>query len=95
MTHKLTPCFWLKSEAEEAALYYAKLFKSPAPSINRMPVAEGPARAAAGEMTVDASLVTLDFALRHQLLPAAEAAALAVRAAPLWQGPSRLGGATP
>ena len=37
MTQKLTPCFWLKSEAEEAALYYAKLFKSPAPSINRMP----------------------------------------------------------
>jgi predicted 3-demethylubiquinone-9 3-methyltransferase (glyoxalase superfamily) len=37
MAQKLTTCFWFKSEAEEAALYYAKLFKSPAPSINRMP----------------------------------------------------------
>jgi len=64
-------------------------------SITCMPVAEALARAAAGEMTVDASLVTLDFALRHQLLPAADAAALAARAAPLWQGPSRLGGDTP
>ena len=64
-------------------------------SITCMPVAEALARAAAGEMTVDASLVTLDFALRHQLLPAADAAALAARAAPLWQGPSRLGGHTP
>ena len=64
-------------------------------SIQCMPVAEALARAAAGEMTVDASLVTLDFALRHQLLPAADAAALAARAAPLWQGPSRLDGHTP
>jgi len=64
-------------------------------SIQCMPVAEALARAAAGEMTVDASLVTLDFALRHQLLPAADAAALAARAAPLWQGPSRLDGDTP
>jgi len=64
-------------------------------SITCMPVAEALARAAAGEMTVDASLVTLDFALRHQLLPAAEAAALAMRAALLWQGPSRLGDDTP
>ena len=57
-------------------------------SITCMPVAEALARAAAGELTVDASLVTLDFALRHQLLPAAEASALAARAAHLWQGPS-------
>lgn len=33
-----------------------------------MPVAEALARAAAGEMTVDATLVTLDFALRRGLL---------------------------
>ncbi len=59
-------------------------------SIQCMPVAEALARAAAGEMTVDASLVTLDFALRHQLLPAAEAAALAARAAHLWLGPSAM-----
>ena len=37
MSQKLTTCFWFKSEVEEAALYYAKLFKSPAPTIDRMP----------------------------------------------------------
>ncbi|MEP7240658.1 MAG: VOC family protein [Devosia sp.] len=37
MTQKLTTCLWLASEAEAAALYYAKLFGSAAPSINRMP----------------------------------------------------------
>ena len=41
-----------------------------------LPVAEALERAAAGEMTVDAALVTLDFGLRHGLLPAAEQAAL-------------------
>ena len=59
-------------------------------SITRMPVAEALARAAAGEMTVDAALVTLDFALRHQLLPPDDMAALAARCQALWQGPSRL-----
>jgi 8-oxo-dGTP pyrophosphatase MutT (NUDIX family) len=59
-------------------------------SISLMPVAEALARAAAGEMTVDASLVTLDFALRHRLLPADRAAALAARTAHLWLGPARL-----
>ncbi len=39
-------------------------------SIARLPVAEALARAAAGEMTVNAALVTLDFALRQQLLGA-------------------------
>jgi 8-oxo-dGTP pyrophosphatase MutT (NUDIX family) len=48
-----------------------------------LPVAEAIERAARGEMTVDASLVTLDFALRHGLLPPAQAAALAPRLAPL------------
>jgi predicted 3-demethylubiquinone-9 3-methyltransferase (glyoxalase superfamily) len=37
MTQKLTPCLWVETQAEEAALYYAKLFGSTAPSINRMP----------------------------------------------------------
>ena len=59
-------------------------------SISLMPVAEALARAAAGEMTVDAALVTLDFALRHQLLPPGERAALAARSQALWRGPSRL-----
>jgi hypothetical protein len=31
-----------------------------------MPVGEAIARAAAGELTTDAALVTLDFALRHR-----------------------------
>jgi 8-oxo-dGTP pyrophosphatase MutT (NUDIX family) len=59
-------------------------------SLTLMPVAEALACAAAGEMTVDAALVTLDFALRHRLLPEARAQALAVRSQPLWHGLSRL-----
>ena len=59
-------------------------------SVHCLPVAEALARAAAGEMTVDASLVTLDFALRHQLLPDAQAQRLAEQAAPLWCGPASL-----
>ena len=59
-------------------------------SITLMPVADALACAAAGDMTVDASLVTLDFALRHQLLGAADAAALAARASHLWLGAARL-----
>jgi 8-oxo-dGTP pyrophosphatase MutT (NUDIX family) len=47
------------------------------------PVAEAIDRAAGGEMTVDAALVTLDFALRHGLLAAEEAVALAPRLAAL------------
>ena len=46
-------------------------------SLACLPVAQALAHAAAGEMTVDAALVTLDFALRHSLLPATEQAALA------------------
>jgi hypothetical protein len=41
-----------------------------------LPVAEALERAAGTEMTVDAALVTLDFALRHALIDAAEAADL-------------------
>lgn len=53
-------------------------------SLTRMPVAEAFERAAAGEMTVDATLATLDFALRHRLLPADAHAALAAASAALW-----------
>jgi 8-oxo-dGTP pyrophosphatase MutT (NUDIX family) len=42
-----------------------------------LPIDEALECAADGEMTTDAALATLDFALRHGLLPPAEAAALA------------------
>lgn len=48
------------------------------------PVDEAIELAANGEMTVDAALVTLDFALRHRLLDAGEHEGLARRAATLW-----------
>jgi 8-oxo-dGTP pyrophosphatase MutT (NUDIX family) len=44
-----------------------------------MPVAQALAEAASGAMTVDAALATLDFALRHRLLPGDEGLALAGR----------------
>jgi len=44
-----------------------------------LPVGEALALAATERMTVDAALVTLDFALRHQLLPPPEARALGAR----------------
>lgn len=59
-------------------------------SVALMPVAEALACAAAGEMTVDAALVTLDFALRHRLLPAEAQARLAAQTAALWLGDARL-----
>lgn len=49
-------------------------------------VAHALALAASDEMTVDASLVTLDFALRHRLFDAARHAALAAAAADLLSG---------
>ncbi|HET9976393.1 MAG TPA: DUF4743 domain-containing protein [Burkholderiaceae bacterium] len=51
--------------------------------LHRWPVADAIERAAAGEMTVDAALVTLDFALRHGLLAAGDAVDLAPRMAAL------------
>jgi 8-oxo-dGTP pyrophosphatase MutT (NUDIX family) len=54
--------------------------------VMRLPVAEAIESAATGEMTVDAALVTLDFALRHRLLPSADATALALRLEPLLHG---------
>ena len=59
-------------------------------SLHRWPVAEALARAAAGEMTVDAGLATLDCALRHGLLPADDAARLAAALAPLVSGHAAL-----
>jgi 8-oxo-dGTP pyrophosphatase MutT (NUDIX family) len=51
------------------------------------PVDDALALAAAGEMTVDAALVTLDFALRHGLAGTAEAAALHAAMRPLRYAP--------
>lgn len=48
-----------------------------------LPVSDAIGLAAKGEMTVDAALVTLDFALRHRLLPQADRLQLAARLAPL------------
>ena len=55
-------------------------------SVALLPVADALACAAAGEMTVDAALATLDFALRHRLLPADAHRRLSVRAEALWCG---------
>lgn len=51
-----------------------------------LPVAEALALAATDRITVDAGLVTLDFALRHRLLPLAHHAPLLAALAPLRQG---------
>lgn len=51
-----------------------------------LPVRQALAQARDGEMTVDAALATLDFALRHGLLPADEAAGVDAAAAGLWHG---------
>lgn len=56
--------------------------------LHRMPVDEALEHAAAGEMTVDAALVTLDFAVRHRLLPPAEHAALQAALQPLHLSPA-------
>lgn len=53
-------------------------------SLRLLPVDEALALAAGGAMTVDAALVTLDFALRHRLLAAADHARLAQRTAHLF-----------
>jgi 8-oxo-dGTP pyrophosphatase MutT (NUDIX family) len=49
-----------------------------------LPLAQAIELAASERMTVDASLVTLDFVLRHRLLPDALATPLAERCAALW-----------
>jgi 8-oxo-dGTP pyrophosphatase MutT (NUDIX family) len=52
--------------------------------LQRMPIAQALRCAAGDEMTVDASLVTLDFALRHALLHAGDERDLAARMSALW-----------
>lgn len=53
-----------------------------------LPVADAVALAAGSTMTVDAALVTLDFALRHHLLEPGEHQRLSERSATLWLGPA-------
>jgi 8-oxo-dGTP pyrophosphatase MutT (NUDIX family) len=55
-------------------------------SIRRLPLSEAIDCAAGGEMTLDAALVTLDFALRHDCFDAVTATALAHRLQPLLRG---------
>ena len=55
-----------------------------------MPVAEALDQAAGEAMTVDAALATLDFALRHRLLPNRQQERLAEASATLWVGTSGL-----
>lgn len=55
-----------------------------------MPVSEALALAATNEMTVDAGLVTLDFALRHRLLPAERHVVLEHQLAALRTGQANL-----
>ena len=54
--------------------------------LSLLPLPQALALAASEEMTVDASLVTLDFALRHRLLDDRVAHALAAEVAPLFEG---------
>ena len=54
-----------------------------------MPVAQALEHARRGDMTVDAALATLDFALRHGLLDEAEAALLGPATEGLWVSPAR------
>jgi len=59
-------------------------------SFTLMPVEQALAHAAAGDMTVDAALVMLDFALRHRLLTTPRHQHLQALALPLWLGRARL-----
>jgi 8-oxo-dGTP pyrophosphatase MutT (NUDIX family) len=53
-------------------------------------VAQALAHAAVGDMALDAALVTLDFALRHRLLPASRHQHLQALAEGLWVGRAQL-----
>ena len=55
-----------------------------------MTVAQALAHASAGDMTVDAALATLDFALRQRLLPASRHPHLQALAEGLWVGRAQL-----
>ncbi len=59
-------------------------------SFTLMPLAQALDHAAAGRMTVDASLATLDFALRHRLLGANLHQHLRALSEGLWCGPALL-----
>ena len=59
-------------------------------SLTLMPLDQALAHAAAGDMTVDASLATLDFALRHRLLAANLHQHLRALCEGLWNGPASL-----
>ena len=59
-------------------------------SFTLMPLAQALAHAAAGHMTVDAALVTLDFALRHRLLPTLQHQHLQALSEVLWIGRASL-----
>ena len=59
-------------------------------SLALMPLDQALAHAAAGDMTVDATLATLDFALRHRLLAANLHQHLRAMCDGLWCGPASL-----
>ena len=59
-------------------------------SFTLLPLAQALAHAAAGHMTVDAALVTLDFALRHRLLPTPQHQHLQALSDGLWLGRASL-----
>ncbi len=64
-------------------------------SLRLVPVDEAIALAAGDAMTVDAALVTLDFALRHALLDDASHARLSARAAMQWHATTPAAGTVP
>jgi 8-oxo-dGTP pyrophosphatase MutT (NUDIX family) len=64
-------------------------------ALRLLPVEEAIALAAGDAMTVDAALVTLDFALRHRLLDAASHARLSARVAGLWHAGTPAAAAQP
>ena len=59
-------------------------------SLTLMTIEQALGHAAAGDMTVDAALVTLDFALRHRLLSTHRHQHLQVMSEPLWTGRASL-----
>ena len=61
-------------------------------SFTLMPLAQALAHAAAGDMTVDAALATLDFALRHRVLATPQHQHLQALSEVLWIGRASLAG---
>ena len=59
-------------------------------SLTLMTIEQALGHAAAGDMTVDAALVTLDFALRHRLLSTHRHQHLQVMSESLWTGRASL-----